>query len=461
MLFNSYSYLLGFLPVVLAVMAVINKQASLRIPFLVFVSLLFYGFWNPAFVLLLVGEILVNWVAARLFATTGNKSVITGAIILDLAVLGTFKYVNFFAANLAALSGLPLNHHLDLILPLGISFFTFHHIMYLVDLRRGRAEITTLDRYALYICFFPQAAAGPLARWSEVGRQFGRDAFAPGWEERWALGITFLIVGLIEKAALGDPIGQLVNPIYRAAANAPLHEGSGWLALGFAFQIFYDFAGYSDMAIGTALLLGIQLPFNFNAPFRSSSILMFWQRWNMTVSRFLRDYVFVPLSDMRIAGTRHTIPQYVAAILITMALCGLWHGAGWNYVLWGALQGVAIVIALGWRRVFPPLPKPIGWALTIGFFILSGVIFRTGSLSVAWNVYSGLGSLPHGKILGKAWIIGLGALLAVALPATRDLSRIINWRPRVWVSALLGLIGVALLVQLGGDQSYEFIYFRF
>jgi alginate O-acetyltransferase complex protein AlgI len=461
MLFNSYSYLLAFLPAVLAVMAAINKQVSLRISFLITVSLLFYGFWNPAFALLLIGSIVVNWLAARLFAAIGYKSIITVAVILDLAVFGTFKYANFFVENLGALFRLPLSPHVGLLLPLGISFFTFHHIMYLVDLRRGRAEVTTLDRYALYICFFPQAAAGPLARWSEVGRQFGRDPFAPGWEERWARGITFLIIGLIEKASLGDPLGRIVNPIYATAASTPLHDGSAWLALGFVFQIFFDFAGYSDMAIGTALLLGIQLPFNFNAPFRSSSILTFWQCWNITISRFLRDYVFVPLADMRIAGTRHTIPQYVAAILITMALCGLWHGAGWNYVLWGTLQGAAIVVALGWRRIFPSLPAAVGWALTIGFFILSGVIFRTGSLSAAWHVYSGLGALPSGKMLGKSWIIIAAALLAVALPPTQDLCRIINWRPRAWVPALLGLIAVVLLVQLGGDQSYEFIYFRF
>lgn len=461
MVFNQYSYLIAFLPAVLAAMAGMNKHVSLRIPFLVFVSLLFYGFWNPAFVLLLIGQIVVNWLAARLFAASGSKSVITGTIILDLAILGTFKYANFFADNFVALLRLPINPHFDLILPLGISFFTFHHIMYLVDLCRGRAEVTTLDRYALYICFFPQAAAGPLARWSEVGRQFGRDSFAPGWEKRWARGITFLVIGLIEKAVLADPIGHVVNPIYGTAANGPLHDGSAWPALGFAFQIFYDFAGYSDMAIGTALLLGIQLPFNFNTPFRASSILTFWGCWNMTVSRFLRDYVFMPLADMRIAGFRHTMPQYVAVILVTMALCGLWHGAGWNYVLWGTLQGVAIVIALGWRRVFPQLPKPVGWGLTIGFFILSGVLFRTGNLSVAWNVYSGLGTLPSGKMVGNSCIICLGALLAVALPATQDLCLMITLWPRAWVPAVLGLIGVALLVQLGGDQSYEFVYFRF
>ena len=359
MLFNSYPFLLAFLPGAVAVYAIINRYPRLRIPCLLAFSLLFYGYWNPlvrpAADRLDPGE-LVGGAPIRGNAQQRGH---TAAIVLDLAVLGLFKYADFFTGSVAALGGFSIGR-LDFVLPLGISFFTFHHIMYLADLRRGRAEATSLDRYALYICFFPQAVAGPLARWSEVGRQFGRDAFAPDWEQRCALGITFIMIGLIEKVAFGDPIGQILDPIYQAAASAPLHDGSAWLALGFGFQIFFDFAGYSDIAIGIGLLFGVQLPFNFNAPFRATSILVFWQRWHMTLSRFLRDYVFMPLADMRIAGTRHTVAQYVAAIMLTMALCGLWHGAGWNFVLWGTMHGVAIVFALGWRRV---LPSPRGCRL--------------------------------------------------------------------------------------------------
>ncbi len=460
MLFNSYPFLLAFLPGAAAVFAVINRFPPLRIPCLVALSLLFYGYWNPAFVLLLVASILVNWLAARLFARTRNSAVITTAIVLNLAVLGLFKYADFFTGTLAALGGFSIGR-LDLVLPLGISFFTFHHIMYLADLRRGRAEATTLDRYALYIGFFPQAIAGPLARWSEVGRQFGRDAFAGDWEQRCALGIAFIMIGLLEKVAFGDPIGQILDPIYQAAASAPLHDGSAWLALGFGFQIFFDFSGYSDIAIGVGLLFGIRLPFNFDVPFQATSILAFWQRWHMTLSRFLRDYVFMPLADMRIAGTRHTTPQYVVAVLLTMALCGLWHGAGWNFVLWGTLHGVAIVFALGWRRILPSPPKPVGWAATIGFFLSSGVIFRTPNLGAAWNIYAGLATLPAVHMLSKAWILWLGMLLAFVLPSTQDICNRINARPPAWVPAAFGLIGLGILVQLGGNQSYDFIYFRF
>jgi alginate O-acetyltransferase complex protein AlgI len=460
MLFNSYPFLLAFLPGAIAVFALINRYQRLRIPCLLAFSLLFYGYWNPLFLLLLVGSILVNWLAARRYAATGNGASITAAIVLNLAVLALFKYADFFTGSLGALAGFSIGR-LDWVLPLGISFFTFHHIMYLVDLRRGRAEATTLSRYALYISFFPQAIAGPLARWSEVGRQFRRDAFAQDWEQRWATGITFIVIGLVEKVALGDPIGQLLDPIYQNAASGPLPDGSAWLALGFGFQIFFDFAGYSDIAIGIGLLFGIRLPYNFNAPFQATSILALWQRWHMTLSRFLRDYVFMPLADMRIAGTRHTVAQYVAAILLTMALCGLWHGAGWNFVLWGTMQGVAIVFALGWRRALPSPPAVVGWAATIGFFLVSGVVFRTTNLTAAWHIYAGLSTPPGVRLLSKAWILGLAMLLAFALPSTQEIAARINARPLAWVPATLGLVGLAILVQLGGNQSYDFIYFHF
>ncbi|HET7880685.1 MAG TPA: MBOAT family O-acyltransferase [Acetobacteraceae bacterium] len=460
MLFNSYAFLLGFLPASVAVFALIHRKQRLRIPSLLAFSLLFYGYWNPPFVLLLIGSILVNWLAARQFVATRNNAFVTGAIVLNLGVLGVFKYADFFAGSVAAIGAFSIGR-LDFVLPLGISFFTFHHIMYLADLRRGRAEATTLPRYALYISFFPQAIAGPLARWSEVGRQFGRDATEPGWEQRCALGVTFIVVGLIEKVALGDPIGRILDPIYHAAASGPVHDGSAWLALGFGCQIFFDFAGYSDIAIGTAMLFGIRLPFNFNAPFRATSILVFWQRWHMTLSRFLRDYVFMPLADLRIAGYRHTTVQYVLAIMLTMALCGLWHGAGWNFVLWGTLQGAGIVFALGWRRMMPAPPKVLSWAATVVFFLLSCVVFRTATLGASWNIYSGLASLPDAKILSQAWIVGVGLVLAVALPATQDLCNRIALRPVAWVPAALGAIGIALLIQIGSTESYEFIYFRF
>jgi alginate O-acetyltransferase complex protein AlgI len=457
MLFNSYTFLLFFLPCALSVYALADASPRLRVPSLV---LLFYGWWNPRFVLLLAGSIVVNWLAARAFVATRRRGIITAAIVADLGLLGVFKYANFFIANAGAVAGAAFRP-LDIVLPLGISFFTFHHMMYLVDLRRGRAPLAPFDRYALYICFFPQAIAGPLARWSEVGKQFGERMFVPGWERRWAIGIAFILFGLIEKMALGDPVGTLLDPIYTAAASGEVSDGSAWFAPGFAFQILFDFAGYSDIAVGVALLFGVRLPYNFNAPFRARGILDFWQRWHMTLARFLRNYVFFPLADMRILGTRHTVGQYVMAFVLTMSLCGLWHGAGWHYVLWGTLQGVAMVVALGWRRFAGSPPRLAGWAMTVVFFLLTAVIFRAGSLDAAWHIYAGFGVPPTVKLLMKYWLVGAAAALAVLLPASQDLVARLTARPIPLVPIVLGVIGFVLLVQLGNNDSYDFIYFQF
>jgi alginate O-acetyltransferase complex protein AlgI len=460
MLFNSHLFLLGFLPCAIIGYNLTERRLWLRVPVLVLFSLLFYSWWNPRFVLLLVASILLNWLSARAFVSTRNRAIITGAIVFDLAVLGIFKYTNFFLQNATALTGIPFQP-LGIVLPLGISFFTFHHIMYLADLRRGRAPLAPFDCYALYICFFPQAIAGPIARWSEVGNQFGQRIFAPGWEHRWALGITFILLGLIQKVALGDPIGKILDPIYAAAASGPVTDGGAWLAPGFALQIFFDFSGYSDIAIGVALLFGVQLPYNFNAPFQASSILEFWQRWHMTLSRFLRDYVFLRLADWRIAGRRHTVPQYVMAFVLTMTLCGLWHGAGWNYIIWGTLQGVAMVFALGWRRAVGSPPRLAGCIATILFFVLTVVIFRAETFSAVWHIYSGFGVLPGTKLLRDSWVIGVAAVLAVSLPSSQSLCTRLTQRPLPLMPAVLGLIGLAILVQLGSNESYDFIYFQF
>jgi alginate O-acetyltransferase complex protein AlgI len=458
MLFNSYAFLLAFLPGAILIYGFAGRIPAARIPVLVLLSLVFYGYWNPPFLLLLVGSIAGNWLAAWYYAFTKNGAVIVAAIVANLAILGVFKYANFFADAVAGLAGTPMGH-LQLALPLGISFFTFHHIMYLVDLRRGRVQLAPFDRYALYICFFPQAIAGPLARWSEVGHQFGRQAVAPGWERRWALAVTLIIFGLVEKVFLGDALGRVLDPIYAQAATGPVPGASAWMALGFGFQIFFDFAGYSDIAIGVALLFGIELPMNFNAPFRFGSILDFWQRWHMTLSRFLRDYLFFPLSDLRIAGRRHTIAQYVVAILVTMGLCGLWHGAGWNFVLWGIAQGAAIVFALGWTR-YLPAPRPVSWGATMGFTLLSGIVFRAATLDAAWRIFSGLATFPDFRQAG-APTLAVAAACAVLLPSSRQLADRLNERPRLVVAMMLGLVGIAILVQLGSEQTYEFIYFQF
>ncbi|WP_234679978.1 MBOAT family O-acyltransferase [Bradyrhizobium monzae] len=460
MLFNDYPFLLVFLPAALLIYRLVDPYPHLRIGVQVALSLAFYAWGSPSFILLLIASILINWLASIAYGRVKWKAVLTLVIVLDIGVLALFKYANFILVNLGHVLGATLPT-LDIGLPLGISFFTFHHIMYLVDLKRGKAPLYALDRYALYIAFFPQAIAGPLARWSEVMHQFGRQVYVPGWQRQFCIAICFIALGLFQKVVIADSIAHLLDPIYRQAAAGALASGDAWLAFCFSFQILFDFSGYSDIAIGLGLLFGVQLPYNFNAPLRSTNIQDFWQRWHITLMFFLRDYVFYPLVNQRVLPRRFLPVQFFGAMLITMALCGLWHGASWAFVLWGVLHGVAQVVCSLWRRYGPRIPSWLGWALTVLFVLATGVIFRAGSVEAAWHVFTGLVQplpLARGKHL---WPLIVAPMFAFLLPASQDIVAFFTRRPSPWLAGVLGICLFALLLHMGGRDLHEFVYFKF
>jgi D-alanyl-lipoteichoic acid acyltransferase DltB (MBOAT superfamily) len=460
MLFNSVEFILVFLPAALIIYRLADPYPRARMPVLIGLSLAFYSYWDPRFLTLMVFSIVSNWYAARLYAQTRRAAIITLAIIGNLLILGVFKYSAFFAHNVDAMIGYQLPYW-HLALPLGISFFTFHHVMYLVDLKRGRAPIYPIDRYALYICFFPQAIAGPLARWNEVMDQFGQRAFAPGWERRCAIGGMFIVIGLVQKVALSDPLGAVIDPIYaQAVAGQPLNNGEAWIALGFAFQIFFDFAGYSDIAIGLGLIFNVALPRNFDAPFRSTSLIDLWQRWHMTLARFLRDYVLTPINNSGIGGRKFRIARLLFALVFTMALCGLWHGAGWTYVIWGTLQGVGLLFAVAWRHYLPPPPAWVGWSATFSYFVLTGVFFRAPSLDAAWHIFQGLAIWPSGAPSG-ARILLAAMFCAIVLPPSHEIVSRLTGKPRSGVAVATAMAAAFCVLEVGRGAPVNFIYFQF
>ena len=265
-----------------------------------------------------------------------------------------------------------------MLLPIGISFFTFHNIIYLADLHAGRAPRYSLRDYGLYIALFPQILAGPLVRYYEIVPQFRLSPLREGWEARCVQGIALFLMGLGKKVLLADALASLADPVFAASGEPALAMGEAWTAaLAFPLQIYFDFSGYSDMAIGLGLMLGFGLPVNFNAPYRADGLREFWRRWHMTLSRFLRDYLYIPLG-----GNRHGLVLQVAALLVTMTLGGLWHGAGWSFVAWGALHGLGLASGVMWRRWLPPIPRPVGWAMLMAFLLVSWVFFRAPSLRV-------------------------------------------------------------------------------
>lgn len=457
MLFNSFVFLLAFLPLALALHWGAERFApSLRLPVLVALSFAFYGYWDWRFLPLLALSIGLNWLIAEAFQKTRSGALITLAIILNLAVLAVFKYFNFFADLAGMIPGLPAPKF-DIALPLGISFFTFHHIMYLTDLRRGQAPRYDLVRYALYIAFFPQVLAGPLVRWREIMHQLDERPYQrPDAAERIARGLMLLTFGLAKKVLIGDPLAEYANPVFAAAAaGKAISLMEAWQGtLAFTFQIYFDFSGYTDMALGLALLFGVVLPQNFEAPYRSLSIQDFWRRWHMTLSRFLRDYLYIPLG-----GSRSGLPTQIWALFATMALGGLWHGAGLTFVAWGVAHGLALIVALFWRRAGLPMPAVLGWCLTFLFVTLCWVLFRATSFEAALAIYKGLFGLgPIGT--GFKWRALLPAFAFATIGPTAW-ALVHKLPPARWLAILTGLLFVVILLKIGEDANYEFIYFQF
>lgn len=457
MLFNSFAFLLAFLPLALGLHWLVERFApTWRLALLLVLSLAFYAWWDWRFLPLLVVSIGINWLIAEAFHKTKASGLITLAIIGNLAVLALFKYFNFFADLAGMIPGLPTTR-LDLALPLGISFFTFHHVMYLTDLRRGQAPRYDLVRYGLYIAFFPQVLAGPLVRWREIMHQFEeRPYLRTDAAERFGRGLLLLTAGLAKKVLLGDPLAEYANPVFAAvAAGKVVSVAEAWQGtLAFTFQIYFDFSGYTDMALGLALLFGIVLPQNFDVPYRAASIQDFWRRWHMTLSRFLRDYLYIGLG-----GSKHGLPRQVWALFATMALGGLWHGAGLTYVAWGSAHGLALIVALFWRRANLPMPAILGWLLTFLFVTLCWVLFRAPSFEAALAVYKGLfGLAPLGT--GFKWRALLPAA-AFAIIGPSAWALVHRLPPARWLAVIAAVLFVLILFKIGEDANYEFIYFQF
>ena len=455
MLFNSHVFLLLFLPLALAGYYGWRWSDAGRGWYLVAISLVFYGVWDPRFVPLLAASTAANWAAAWLFHRRGMRWALTAAIVGNLIVLAVFKYLGFFATAANGMFGtmLPV---IALVLPLGISFFTFHHIIYMADAARGNAPLYSFRDYALYIALFPQILAGPLVRHSEIVHQFRYDPRRPGMEARIARGLMRLVLGLGEKIFLADGIAAKVNPLFaRLAQGEALSFADSWVAvLGFTFQIFFDFAGYTDMAIGLALMFGFALPENFNRPYMATSLQDFWRRWHMTLSRFLRDYLYIPLG-----GNRFGLARQLWAVMATMLLGGLWHGAGWTFVIWGGLHGAGLATGVLWRRMGLSMPGFTALPLTFAFVVVTWVFFRAGDFHQAISLLTSMtGGAERGVF--KSWeIVAIAAVIAFILPKAQRLADLLTARSSWAVAAAIA--SFLILVKLNQSGSYEFIYFQF
>jgi D-alanyl-lipoteichoic acid acyltransferase DltB (MBOAT superfamily) len=412
------------------------------------------------------GIIIVNY--AFQFPVARDRRWLAPALVANVGCLAYFKY----RVLMSGLAGVDLFTG-PILIPLGISFHVFQLSALLIDIARGHAvPFRSLARFALFRLFFAQLVAGPIMRWRQFGPQVDRlfDGNPSRASRLAGVGLGLCLLGLIKKIGLADQLAPFVDTIFR---DGPHDAAAAWLgAWLFAFQIYFDFSGYSDIAVGVGLIFGILLARNFDTPFRATSIGEFWQRWHMTLAQFLRDYVFMPLGDVRRVGRRFRIVQHFAALPATMTLCGLWHGFGWNFVVWGGLQGIAMIFAATWRRRLPALPGAVTWAATLGFFVTTLVFFRSGNLTAAIDylaVMFGLGENGSARVpadgAGGLWIvIGCLALLALhwceAQLLTRRATRLLLRLDGYVLRAVF--IGLAIgLLLLPKAQQIPFIYFRF
>jgi alginate O-acetyltransferase complex protein AlgI len=466
MLFNSYDFVFIFLPITAGIFYLCGRHSTtLAIRWLILASLFFYAWWRPLNVLLIAPSILVNFAIARLmlrFSAADRrgpvKALLIAGIAFNVCFLGYFKYANFFVGVMDDVSG--ANFVLaNIILPLGISFITFQKIAFLVDVAARRVESFTLQDYCLFVLFFPQLIAGPIVHYREVMPQFQRIrcTYDP---ENVAVGLALFFCGLCKKAFLADGIAPMVTSIFgQATAGHPVSFVYGWMAaLGFTLQIYFDFSGYSDMAIGIARLFGIRLPANFYSPLQASSIIDFWARWHMTLTRFLTAYIYNPMSlwltRRRLArglhgfGGRHTtVGSFISILMVptivTMCLCGLWHGAGYTFIFWGFLHGCFLVVNHLWRLIahrrwhdkqrYARIMRPLGAVLTVFCAVTAMVFFRSPSMAAAWNILAGMAG-QHGFTVPPTVFEHLGSLsdsarrLGVGLaPADARFFELLEW----------------------------------
>jgi D-alanyl-lipoteichoic acid acyltransferase DltB (MBOAT superfamily) len=415
MLFNSYSFLLGFLPLSLVGMAVVGHRTESRIALILAVSLFFYGWWDWRYLPLLLGSTTVNYLlGARIQHCVVDERLrladiaLATGVTVNLLVLGTFKYLNFFVNNIEAVTGANWTFA-NLVLPLGISFWTFEQIGFLVDVRRGTHYHPHPLRYALFVLFFPRLVAGPILRYNEIEPQVGSREMGAALPDL-GVGLSIFVIGLAKKAFLADGIAPFVAHGFIVAQHGqgPDLFAAWGSALAFTCQLYFDFSGYSDMAIGAARCFGVRFPANFNSPYKAASIIEFWRRWHMTLSRFLRDYLYISLG-----GNRHGTIRRYANLMITMLLGGLWHGAAWTFVIWGGLHGLYLMVNHGWTNLRRPTQGVIGrvlaQALTFLAVVIGWVFFRAADVETAWNMLQGMVGW-NGAVLPPAVFDQLGAL---------------------------------------------------
>lgn len=461
MLFNSFSFIFLFIPLTLLVFFSLAhfryiKMASLS---LVIASFTFYAYWDIRYLPLLLLSIVFNFIMGAQIEKSRRMALLVFSVAVDLGLLGYFKYMHFFLQTVNDLSGagLPLPH---IILPLGISFFTFTQIAYLVDAYRGETDNYSFLNYSLFVTFFPHLIAGPILYHKKIIPQFNDLQNYLFSSKNMALGLTLFAMGLFKKVMIADNLAPWAKLVFDNASQLTFVDA--WAgALAYTLQLYFDFSAYSEMAIALGLMLNIELPTNFNSPYKSTSIIEFWRRWHMTLSGFLRNYLYIPLG-----GNRYGDLSRMKNIMITMLLGGLWHGAGWTFIVWGGLHGLYSVINHLWRKLKIDLPGTLSWLITMVSVTVAWVFFRAASLYDGIHIVQAMFGLRGLKFVSAGFIPGgmkemlvLIAMLLLLVIAPNPQQLVSRMHPG-WKWALVTAIILAISI-LSIDQASDFLYFQF
>lgn len=470
MLFNSYAFIFAFLPIILIGYFWFLRQRLIlgsKI-WLVGGSLFFYGYWSVIYVPLLLGSILVNFFVGSALSekeieldyTTkkkfvnriSKKQLLIFGIIFNLALLAYFKYTDFFLENFNGIfaADIPLPH---IVLPLGISFFTFTQIAFLVDAYKNEIKEYDLLHYMLFVTYFPHLLAGPILHHKEMMPQFASKwNFAVRWRNI-SIGLFLFSIGLFKKVVIADTFAQYANSGFDTTTMLSFIEA--WTtSLSYTFQLYFDFSGYVDMAIGMSLMFNIRLPINFNSPYKAKDIQDFWRRWHITLSRFLRDYIYIPLGGNQVSKFRNYLNLFTVFLI-----GGLWHGASWMFVIWGTLHGIAIVIHRIWKDLGFRMWDWIGWLITFNFINITWVFFRAENWESAQKVLIGMAGLNGKSMEGiKEIAILLLFIFFVAFfkNSNHFASTFKTGKVHQILTALMLFAGIVML-----ERHSEFLYFRF
>lgn len=454
MLFNSYEFILIFLPITLCLyykLADIFSHNAAKY-FLIIASLVFYSYWDIANLQVLLISITVNYIIGHYIQKTGSKYILGIGIVFNILYLMYFKYTDFIIENSNILLGTSLAKH-NILLPLGISFFTFTQTAYLVDIYRGEAREYTKSDFLLFVTIFPHLIAGPILYHKDIIPQFSvRENYQIQYKNL-VYGLTWFIVGLFKKVCIADKLAEYVSLVYGNTADLSMSDA--WIgSFAYTLQLYFDFSGYSEMAIGLGLMLNIKLPLNFHSPYKACSIIDFWRRWHITLSNFLKNYLYIPLGGNR---TGH----HLRNIMITMFLGGLWHGAGWTFIFWGILHGIFICINHCWRRLSVALPEWLSWLLTFNAVNVAWIFFRAEHFSDALNVLQAM-FLYDGKshLFALKDILSVVTITAAVLifPSVKQLTEKYFKTDCKWFMLLILLFLVSFFNMY---KNSEFLYFQF